>query len=448
MTGFSSSGLSERSKGSSIFEFDFIIFLAMIVLMSIGGLFIYSSGVNAAGQIVSREYIFQLVWIGSALLIYFLLQLPSYTAVQKLSAQIYAVLLLLLVITLFFGRTVNGARSWLGLFGFGIQPSEFMKIGLIALLASFYQSRKKEIDKPSTFFLALLFTLVPMGLILLQPDMGTALVYIPLFWAVSFVAGVNRKYLLFLLFFGLLTVLFAVLPVWETYILQRQYRLLEIFHRSNLVYFTSAVLAVVALLAFIGARIAKRKYFLHIGIVFFIFSISLIGSYFLRAVLKDYQIMRLIVFIKPEVDPQGSGWNIIQSLTAVGSGGFSGKGFLQGTQSHYQFLPQQSTDFIFSIIAEEWGFIGSFAVLLLFTILFVRGLIIVMHAGDEFGVFMGTGVLFMLFFHLVINIGMAIGIMPITGIPLFFLSYGGSSLWTATIGLAIIQNIHLRRYKY
>lgn len=158
--------------------------------------------------------------------------------------------------------------------------------------------------------------------------------------------------------------------------------------------------------------------------------------------------MRLIVFIKPEVDPQGSGWNIIQSLTAVGSGGFSGKGFLQGTQSHYQFLPQQSTDFIFSIIAEEWGFIGSFAVLLLFTILFVRGLIIVMHAGDEFGVFMGTGVLFMLFFHLVINIGMAIGIMPITGIPLFFLSYGGSSLWTATIGLAIIQNIHLRRYKY
>lgn len=447
MTGFSS-GLSDRRKGSSIFEFDFLIFFAMIALMSIGGLFIYSSGVNAAGQVVSREYILQLVWIGSALLIYFLLQLPSYSIMQKFSVQIYTGILLLLVITLFFGRTVNGARSWLGLFGFGIQPSEFMKIGLIAVLASFYQSRRKEIDSPSTFFIGLLISIVPMGLILLQPDMGTALVYIPLFWVVSFVAGVNRKYLSFLLLLGVLTLLFAVLPVWEMYILQQQFRLFEIFHRSNLVYFTSGVLAIAAFLALIGARFARRRYFLYIGVIFFLLSLSLIGAYFLRAVLKDYQIMRLIVFIKPEVDPQGSGWNIIQSLTAVGSGGFGGKGFLEGTQSHYQFLPQQSTDFIFSIIAEEWGFIGSFAVLGLFAMLLVRGLIIVMRASDEFGVFMGTGILFMLFFHMVINIGMAIGIMPITGIPLFFLSYGGSSLWTATIGLALIQNIYLRRYKY
>ena len=447
MTGYSNA-ISDRAKGASIFEFDFLIFLAMIALMSIGGLFIYSSGVNASGQVVSNEYVYQLVWICSALLLYFLLQLPSYTVMQKMSVQIYSGLLLLLVITLFFGRTVNGARSWLGLFGFGIQPSEFMKIGVIALLASFYHSRKKEIDSPATFFFGLLITLVPMILILIQPDMGTSLVFIPLFWVISFVAGVNRKYLMFLLFLGLLTVLFAVLPVWETYILQQQLRLLEIFHRSNLVYFTSGVLGAAALLALIGARFARRRYFLHLGMVFLLLSISLIGSFFLRTVLKDYQIMRLIVFIKPEVDPQGSGWNIIQSLTAVGSGGFTGKGFLQGTQSHYQFLPQQSTDFIFSIIAEEWGFIGSFAVLVLFAVLLVRGLIIVMHAADDFGVFMGTGVLFMLFFHLVINIGMAIGIMPITGIPLFFLSYGGSSLWTATIGLALIQNIYMRRYKY
>ncbi len=440
--------LMDHRRGSSIFEFDFIIFLAMIALMTIGGLFIYSSGVNAAGQIVSREYILQIVWIGSALLIYFLLQLPQYNVLQKYSIQIYAILTILLIITLFFGKTVNGARSWLGFFGFGIQPSEFMKIGLITILATFFHNRKNEIEKPSTFLIGLLLTLVPMILILMQPDMGTVLVYIPIFWVMSFVAGVNRKYLLFLLFYGLLTIIFAVLPVWETYILKQQLRIFEIFHRSNLVFFASAALALTALLSFIGARFAKKKYFNHFGLFCILLSLSLISSYAFRAVLKDYQIMRLIVFIRPEIDPQGSGWNIIQSLTAVGSGGMWGKGFLEGTQSHYQFLPQQSTDFIFSIIAEEWGFVGSFAILTLFAIILCRSIVIVLHAGDDFGVFMGIGIIFMLFFHLVINIGMAIGIMPITGIPLFFLSYGGSSLWTATIGLAIIQNIYLRRYKY
>ncbi len=447
MTGMND-GLLDKRKGSSIFEFDFLIFLSMLALMTIGGLFIYSSGVNAAGQVVSREYVHQIVWIGSALLIYFLLQLPQYNVLQKLSVQIYIVLVLLLIATLFFGKTVNGARSWLGLFGFGIQPSEFMKVGLITILATFYQSRKKEIHNPSTFFIGLLLTLLPMGLILMQPDMGTAMVYIPLFLAVSFIAGVNKKYLLFLLFYGFLSVLFAVLPVWETYILQQQVRILEIFHRSNLVIFTTLVLAGTAMLSFIAYRFAKRKYFLSFSLICLLLAMSLFSSYEFRAFLKDYQIMRLIVFIKPEVDPQGSGWNIIQSLTAVGSGGFWGKGFLEGTQSHYQFLPQQSTDFIFSIIAEEWGFIGTFAILTLFALLLSRGLIITLRASDDFGVLMGTGIVFMLFFHLVINIGMAIGIMPITGIPLFFLSYGGSSLWTATIGLAVIQNIYLRRYKY
>ena len=158
--------------------------------------------------------------------------------------------------------------------------------------------------------------------------------------------------------------------------------------------------------------------------------------------------MRLVVFLKPEVDPRGSGRNIIQSLTAVGSGGLTGKGYLQGTQSHYQYLPQRSTDFIFSIIAEEWGFLGSFAVLLLFGIILVRGIFILFNARDSFGVFIGAGVLTMIFFHMMINIGMAIGIMPITGIPLLFLSYGGSSLWTAVIGMALLQNIYLNRYTY
>src|SRR6056297_1378145 len=385
-------GLLNRQRSGSIFEFDILTFLSMLSLMCIGGLFIYSSGVNAAGQLISRKYVLQIVWIATALVIYFLLQLPHYNTMQKLSLQIYLGLLLLLIVTLLFGKTVKGARSWLGLFGFGIQPSEFMKIG--------------------------------------------------------FIAGVNRKALLFLLLFGLLTVLFAVIPVWENYILQQKIRFLEIFQQRTLIFFTSATLSFVGLIAFLGYRFAKRRFFMYFGSIGLLLSLSLLSSYLLRIILKDYQIMRLIVFIKPEVDPQGSGWHIIQSLTAVGSGGLWGKGFLEGTQSHYQFLPEQSTDFIFSIIAEEWGFIGSFVILALFSVILVRGLIITLHSGDDFGVFVGAGVIFMIFFHLVINIGMAIGIMPITGIPLFFLSYGGSSLWTATIGLSLIQNIHLRRYKY
>ena len=176
--------------------------------------------------------------------------------------------------------------------------------------------------------------------------------------------------------------------------------------------------------------------------------LALLGSVAARMFLKDYQIMRLIVFIDPTVDPRGTGWNVIQSVTAVGSGGFTGKGFLRGTQSHYRYLPEQSTDFIFSIIAEEWGFIGSIVIFCLFLLILLRGLRIISYAKDNFGVFVAAGITGMIFFHVIINIGMAIGIMPITGIPLFFLSYGGSSLWTVLTGIGILMSIYTRRFRY
>ena len=177
-------------------------------------------------------------------------------------------------------------------------------------------------------------------------------------------------------------------------------------------------------------------------------TVAVAGSYFLRNFLKDYQITRLIVFMNPGIDPQGAGWNVIQSMTAVGSGGLFGKGWLMGTQSHYRFLPQQSTDFIFSIIAEEWGFAGSLLVLALFSVLLARGYLILLSARDRYAALVSAGVVAMIGFHVFINIGMAMGIMPITGIPLFFLSYGGSSLWTALIGVGLLLNIHIRRYRY
>jgi rod shape determining protein RodA len=171
-----------------------------------------------------------------------------------------------------------------------------------------------------------------------------------------------------------------------------------------------------------------------------------IGSLAARRVLKGYVMTRLIVFLDPNVDPRGAGWNIIQSVTAVGSGGIAGKGWLQGTQSHLQYLPQQSTDFIFSILAEEWGFLGALLVFACFTVIIVRGLMISAKAKDNYASLIAVGVVTMIFFHVAVNIGMAIGIMPITGI--LFLSYGGSSLWTSLIGVGLLMSIYQHRYRY
>jgi rod shape determining protein RodA len=168
----------------------------------------------------------------------------------------------------------------------------------------------------------------------------------------------------------------------------------------------------------------------------------------LRLMLKDYQIMRLVIFINPRLDPQGAGWNIIQSVTAIGSGGLHGKGWLHGTQSHYQFLPQQSTDFIFSILAEEWGFLGALLVFGLLLVILLRGISIVWASREDYAMLVGTGILTMIFFHGIVNAGMAMGIMPVTGIPLMFLSYGGSSLWTGLISMGILMNISRRRLRY
>ena len=158
--------------------------------------------------------------------------------------------------------------------------------------------------------------------------------------------------------------------------------------------------------------------------------------------------MRLVVFLDPNMDPRGSGWHIIQSVTAIGSGGVFGKGFLQGTQSHYRYLPEQSTDFIFSILSEEWGFRGGVLVFILFLIINLRLIRIMRVTGDTFGSYIVAGLISMFSFHFLINVGMTMGIMPITGIPLMFVSYGGSALFTAMTGIGLSMSIYVRRYQY
>ena len=213
------------------------------------------------------------------------------------------------------------------------------------------------------------------------------------------------------------------------------------------VYYLIAVFAIILALSAWGWISYKKVYYFWIAYVSLGVAACLGASVLAHKVLKEYQIMRLIVFMDPSIDPRGSGWNILQSVTAIGSGGFLGKGFLQGTQSHYRYLPQQSTDFIFSIIAEEWGFVGGFIVFALFYTLLRRCVLLLRSLRDRYAIYVTAGIMGMIFFHFMINAGMAMGIMPITGIPLFFLSYGGSSLWTMLICIGILLGISARRYR-
>ncbi len=249
-------------------------------------------------------------------------------------------------------------------------------------------------------------------------------------------------------FSGMLLVILSMLPAWQLHVAEREHLFMTIITSSEYAGFLMLSLVGVLALSAIGYFVWKRRYFYWFFYLFSIITAGFGGSFFLRAALRDYQIKRLIVFLDPFIEPQGAGWNVIQSITAVGSGGLFGKGWLQGTQSHYRFLPQQSTDFIFSIIAEEWGFVGGLLICLLFAVIIFRGFVIMMGARDYFATLVSAGIIGMISFHVFINIGMAMGIMPVTGIPLFFLSYGGSSLWTALIGIGLLLNIHVRRYRY
>ena len=435
-------------RQSSFFGFDVILFVATFFLMITGIIFVYSSGVTATGEVYSFEYTRQIVWVATGLLLMFFFAFFNYNHLRGFSLYAYLVCLCLLFLTLIIGREVHGARSWLGAGELGIQPSEFMKIATILLFANYMVNAGSKIKKLPYVLMGLGICILPVFIILLQPDMGTALVYIPIFLLMAFLGGVKIRYLLFCVIAGFLTIVIAILPRFERLILGEEFPVFSIFLDINILLFFIGSISIIVLFSLWGYLVFKKRYFYWLIFFELILMSALVGSLVLRRVLKEYQVMRLLIFLNPYIEPRGSGWNIIQSITAIGSGGFTGKGFLMGTQSHYNYLPQQSTDFIFSIIAEEWGFIGGFFVISMFLVIILRGLRILTYARDDYARLIGAGVIAMFLFHVVVNIGMTMGIMPVSGIPLFFLSHGGSSLWTASIGLGILLNIYMRRYRY
>ena len=427
-----------------ITNFDYVLFLTVIGLSVIGILFIYSSGVNADGISVSNEYIKQLIWVVSGLILLLTVAIYDYTKIADRALLVYIITMLLLVYTRLFGRSVKGARSWIGIGDFGIQISEFTKIIYIIFLA-WYLSRSQNEHELRRFIKAAVIMFVPMGLILLQPDLGTASVYLPIFLIMCFIAGLPLRYVFGLLGMTVCTLIFTLMPLWEQTILHQPSFAVKVLGNKNITLLIIFSLAGAGIIAATGYLLLKKRYYYWVGYVLSIVAVSLFGALVGSRILKGYQMKRLIIFLDPNSDPRGAGWNIIQSMTAIGSGGRTGLGFLKGTQSHYRFLPEQSTDFIFSILSEEWGFLGGSLVFALYAIIFLRIFLIIKKTNDLFGKLIASGIVGMLFFHFVVNVGMVMGFMPITGIPLLFLSYGGSSLWTAMIAIGLVIGINLRQ---
>ncbi|MGN0728251.1 rod shape-determining protein RodA [Treponema sp.] len=426
---------------------DYILLLCVLFLISVGIAFIYSSGINSNGILVSNEYIKQIVWFAIGLAVMIVMALLDYRRLERYSWHFFVFMSVVLVYTKLFGRYVNGARSWIGIGDLGIQPSELMKISFVLYLARYLD--KSYAEKPiKRFAFAIYIMMVPMGLILLQPDLGTASVFVPIFLFMCFMADVPVRYLMIVFLTGLLTVVFAVLPIWETEILRKSVPIIHILSNTKLwllVLFASMGICIIGIL---GNMFFRKKYYYWITYFFGILSAALVGSWGCGKVLKSYQIARLIVFIDPNSDPKGAGWNIIQSKTAIGAGQLLGRGFMQGSQSHLRFLPQQSTDFIFSIFSEEMGFLGGIVLFLVFFTVLLRITYIIRQTNNSYSCYIASGILGMFFFHFIVNVGMVMGIMPITGIPLPFLSYGGSALLTNMLAIGLLMSISSRRLDF
>lgn len=429
-----------------VYKIHWILLLSIMGLLIISGLFIYSSSIDIEGIQISNEFTRQLVFIIFGVVLFVIAHFLPFKYITDYKYIYYIGVILLLIITLFFGQVINGAKSWLGVFGFGIQVSEFTKIISIILLSSLLSEKKPRLDMYRNIVRYALVFIVPMVLILLQPDMGTALSYIPILLGIYLVYGVSAYRIVFIVSVGIVSILTLIIAYYfNTYAFSSEVSE-ALFHSKNYAIYLGVLLVLIALTV-IGIQ---TNYFKRVFVgCTYILSIIISGSglaYIATIVLKPYQMKRLLIFVNPEADALGSGWHILRSKASIGAGGLRGEGFLQGIQTKLDFLPQKSTDFIFSVIGEEWGFLGTMLVIVLYIALIWSIIMIGSKQSDLFSMLYCTGVAMMFFVHFMVNVGMTIGVMPITGIPLLLISYGGSSLWTSLIAVSIVHQIHFNNY--
>jgi len=428
-------------------KIDFLLVAVVSAIVVIGCLMIYSGGFDSIDKVNTGLYKKQVVWFIFGFLFMIVMALTNYQQLGDYSLHIYGILIVVLLFTTIFGTPIRNTRAWLNFGLFSIQPSEFMKIGLVLVLGKYLELRERDIRNFRELLIPSLLTIIPIVIVLKQPDFGTAVIYIPILFTMLFVGGADVSHLVSIILIAAIALIFPMILTYREWVgAEESNFLLNFFMDVNMLFIVAGVLIVISIIAYVSNFFFIKKIFRKIYISGTVLSLGLFSSVIIQKLFKDYQKKRILVFLNPDLDPHGSGYNIIQSKIAIGSGGFLGKGFLKGSQSQLGFLPEKTSDFIFSVVAEEWGFIGAVLLISLLAIVVFRGIQIAFESKDKFGALVASGITSIFFFHIVINIGMVIGVMPVTGLPLCFVSYGGSNLFMGMIAIGILINIRMKKF--
>lgn len=466
-----------RGSSSSIKSIDRLTALLYLILICFGWLNIFAANTDPDGGFVfdlSLEYMKQLMWIGISFVTIGLLMLIDSKFFTAFAFIFYAITILMLILVIFWGVEINSAHSWFRIGSFSFQPVELAKVATALTIGKILSRFQFSFTRIQDLVVLVTVWLLPVAIIILQNDMGSALVFFSLL-IVFFREGMTPL----ILFFGIMAIVIFILTllISNLYIelllvavffillfLRKQRKLALIslgiaalcygisqlvFHLTGGIDHFKAILAGMsaASLYLISVTVLRRYKAVVSSLILFWGSLAFAYSsdYIFEKMLSDYQKSRILVMLGLKQDPLGAGYNVNQSKIAIGSGGFSGKGFLQGTQTKFNFVPEQSTDFIFCTVGEEWGFLGTSAVIILFVCLLLRLVVLAERQHSAFSRVYGYAVASIFFFHLLVNIGMTIGLAPVIGIPLPFFSYGGSSLWGFSILLFIFLKLDTNR---
>ena len=420
-------------ESNQIGKLDWITVGLYALFVLLGWLSIYSAVYNPEAPLWIFDEAFytsnagrQLIWIGTSLVLIMLIFALDFRFFESFAVFIYAAFMLALIAVPFLGVTINGSHSWFKLGGVTIQPAEFAKTATALLLAKYLNDPQVNLSKWMSQWRSALIIALPMLLIIGSNETGSALVFAS-FIILLYREGLPGEYP------GLLIALIAL------FVSSLLLSPLAIF--ICLVGLASLFVIILP----IYQRRLPQTYIRMAGVIAIVMSLSTLVDWVVNHVLKEHQRNRIKVLLDPSFDTRGLGYQVTQSKIAIGSGGFWGKGYLGGTQTKFDFVPEQSTDFIFCTIGEEFGFVGVMAVILLFLFFLWRLLYLADQQRSRFARAYGFGVVGILFFHFLVNIGMTIGLMPIMGIPLPFFSYGGSSLWSFTILLFIFLKLDAHR---
>lgn len=400
-------------------KIDWLLVATLLLLVLYGLVTVYSATYKSDQIQLSNNFSKQALWALSGLIVCAIITLMPTSWLYSSAPGLYSFFILLLLLLEFLPHSGGSTARWLQLGSIQIQPSEFMKPVMVLALAQFLSKENHSPDKASNLFLVFLLVIVPFVLVLKQPDLGTSLAFVILTVPMLYWRGLSG-FVIFVICAPLVSFV-AAFNFWT--------------------FFFAIILISAALLYYHRGAVVFWSFFaLNI-------SVGILAPVFWGK-LHQYQQQRILTFLGLVSDPHGVGYQIIQSKVAIGSGGFLGKGFLQGTQTQLRFLPAQHTDFIFSVLAEEWGFIGSLIVLATFLIFLFRSVHIASHTQNLFSSLLTIGAVTIFAFQVFVNIGMTLGIMPVTGLPLPFISYGGSSMIASMILAGFIFNAAVRRFVY